>query len=125
MKFLMKESKIDAHSIQVKGEDIEIISSKFINCSKILILMHAFIDSPKLQFQYNTFTFSEQEKSGGCVHLITVTNHLFYGNIFENARIDDNNLERAAACISFVSETSQDYSLTIKNNTFDNVSSNS
>lgn len=39
MKFHMKESKIDAHSIQVKGEDIEIISSKFINCSKILILM--------------------------------------------------------------------------------------
>ncbi|KAK8842109.1 hypothetical protein M9Y10_026336 [Tritrichomonas musculus] len=37
--FEKTESKKDAHSIQVKGEDIEIISSKFINCSKILILM--------------------------------------------------------------------------------------
>lgn len=37
--FEKTESKKDAHSIQVKGEDIEIISSKFIDCSKILILM--------------------------------------------------------------------------------------
>ena len=101
---------------------VTISGCTFTTCGKTGGLYVVIFNVPKFEFTFNKITFSDSLTSCGCVSSIRSTELVYTNNVFENARYNSNNWRSAG--IDQNECTSSQETLTVENNTFNNIKGN-